>query len=317
MKKRNKIFLLSPMACLTSCIGANWQVDVDRAKYVAHGIESAQSADTFTLPHYHRRLYYSSSSFTLEDRVTYSGSTENRRVTSTYKFNSVLLDLNQYTFHYIDTESSKTEGIAASVNKTTEYWFYIKDNVLVKAVDTGAAGGAGAYYTHADLNDEDVNVSAFLAYISELFDIEDKSVYDYRGGEFLDIVASIEEVDEYNKIAGVDSKLKFYSRRDGTLSKEITTQLKDVPNEVLNCVETGVVYECYGWQDNFYTSYAYNSLLDQTKDKNTLVHLTHNESKETIFNPVNTVKPDSPAYKTEYDFVYPDLSLFNDYTNKE
>ena len=45
--KMKKLLYLLPVFCITGCIGANWQVDIKRAKTVATKILAAQEDDNF------------------------------------------------------------------------------------------------------------------------------------------------------------------------------------------------------------------------------------------------------------------------------
>lgn len=307
--KRNKLFCLLPIFCLTGCIGANWQVDIKRAKNVANKILSAQNAENFNIRKLSNQFFYENSYFELTD--SYDSDGEQVSLISNYYLQSYLIDYKGLTLLLKEREKFTIEGVETSSDDKSNRWIYVKDSVLYDAVDTGKKSGRTYRKFKINLGDHEPN-EYFNEYISNVFDL---SSIDYKNSSQLDIDFVQRTVDELNVRPDAKSEIKYFSKTEGVLSHCTESEYSSYHEEPSaffpnGCYKTGKEKITYEWSNNIYSGKEINSMFEYVFDGQTM-KTTINETYRCEINANNgSLTETDPKYKKDYVFSYPKLSEF-------
>ena len=303
-----KLLYLLPVFCITGCIGANWQVDIKRAKTVATKILAAQEDDNFSIFNSGKHFFIENTYFELTDRYNENG--EQVDVVSNFYLSSYLLNYEDFTFFSKKRDRYNVEGHESSSDDISSRWIYVKDNVLYDVIDTGKKDGRT--YTRHNIDEPDEVGEYFTDYVATVFDLES---IDCKNSAQLDIDFIQRTVDELDVREDAKSAVKYFSRQEGTLSHR-------VDNEYIGYHEESKLFSpnghdksgretmFYGWENNLYVNKEINSNIEYSFDGK-VVRMTINETYKCVTNATNgSLKDNDANYNKDYVFNFPKLSEY-------
>ena len=306
--KKNKLLCLLPILCISGCIGANWQVDIKRAKTVANKILEAQESEDFNILTMSNEFYYENSFFELLDKYNEHG--DETSLESNYYFNSYLLNYKSLTFFARSREKSTFEGHESSSDDKSSRWIYVDGTTLYDVVDTGKKDGRT--YKKKTISPDDEAKDFFSDYVKTVFDI---TLVDYKNPSQLDIDFIQRTVDELNSRDDASSEVKYFSRQEGILSHRILNQYNGYHEDESGYStnghdKSGKEQIFYEWTNNIYSKKEINSMLEYSFDGK-VIKSTLNETYKCVLNATNGTTPENdPNYNKDYVFTFPKLSEY-------